>query len=153
MATVVRFAAGTPFTIRNTGGVDLNFDSFIENRPVILDPSILGRGVDNPATSREALPRSAFRAATLSDFGNGIIGRNTFYRDGQQVVDVGITKFFNMPFEGHRLMLRADLFNALNHPWYGTPVTDIAATNFGAITGMHAQYLPRVVQVALRYTF
>jgi hypothetical protein len=153
LATVVRFAAGTPFTIRNTAGVDLNFDSFIENRPVIIDPSILGRGVDNPATSREALPRSAFRAATLADFGNGIIGRNTFYRDGQQIVDIGITKMFPMPFEGHRLMLRADLFNALNHPWYGTPVTDIAATNFGAITGMHTQYLPRVVQVALRYTF
>ena len=153
LATVVRFAAGTPFTIRNTAGVDLNFDSFVENRPVIVDPSILGRGVDHPSTSVAALPRSAFRAATLSDFGNGIIGRNTFFRDGQQVVDIGITKFFQMPFEGHRLMLRADLFNALNHPWYGTPVTDIAATNFGAITGMHALYQPRVVQVALRYTF
>jgi hypothetical protein len=153
LAAVVRLAAGTPFTIRNTGGVDLNFDSFIENRPVIIDPSILGRGVDNPATSRQVLPRSAFRAATLADLGNGIIGRNTFYRDGQQIVDIGITKSFNMPFEGHRLMLRADLFNAMNHPWYGTPVTDIAATNFGAITGMHSLYLPRVVQIALRYTF
>jgi hypothetical protein len=150
---VVRFAAGTPFTVRNTAGVDLNFDSFIENRPVILDPSILGRGVDHPSTSREALPRSAFRAATLADFGSGIIGRNTFFRDGQKVVDIGISKFFNMPWEGHRVMLRADLFNAFNHPWYGTPVTDIAATNFGAITGNNSLYSPRVIQVALKYTF
>lgn len=153
VATVVKFAAGTPFSVRNTAGVDLNFDSFIESRPVIIDPSILGRGVDHPSTSRDALPRSAFRAATLADFGNGIVGRNTFFRDGQKVVDIGISKFFDMPWEGHRVMLRADLFNAFNHPWYGTPVTDIAATNFGAITGNNALYTPRIIQVALRYTF
>jgi hypothetical protein len=131
----------------------LNFDSFAENRPVILDPSILGRGVDHPSTSRESLPRSAFRAATISDFGNGILGRNTFFRDGQKVVDLGITKYFEMPFEGHRIMLRFDLFNAFNHVWYGTPVADIAATNFGVVNATNALYTPRVVQIALRYTF
>jgi Carboxypeptidase regulatory-like domain/TonB dependent receptor-like, beta-barrel len=152
-ATVVRLAAGTPFTVTNSGGGDLNFDGIAESRPVIIDPSILGRGVDNPASSRAALPRSAFRGATLADLGNGIIGRNTFFRDGQKVVDFGLTKYFGMPFEGHRLMLRADLFNAFNHVWYGLPVTDIQASNFGAITGTHALYTPRVVSIALRYTF
>ena len=152
-AAVVRFASGTPFTVRNTAGVDLNFDSFIENRPVIIDPSILGRGVDHPSTSQQALPRSAFRTANLADFGNGVLGRNTFFRDGQKVVDIGLTKYFESPFEGHRFMVRADLFNAFNHVWYGTPVTDIAASNFGAITGTHALYTPRTVSIALRYTF
>ncbi|MGH9883438.1 MAG: hypothetical protein ACRD6N_18535, partial [Pyrinomonadaceae bacterium] len=152
-ATVVRLASGTPFTVTNSGGGDLNFDGFAETRPVIIDPSILGRGVDLPATSRTVLPRSAFRAATLADFANGIVGRNTFFRDGQKVVDIGLTKYFEMPFEGQRLMVRADLFNAFNHPWYGTPVGDIQATNFGAITGSNALYTPRVVQIALRYTF
>ena len=152
-SAVVKMASGTPFTIRNTAGVDLNFDSFIESRPVIIDPSILGRIIDHPSTSRDALPRSAFRSATIADLNNGIIGRNTFFRDGQKVVDINITKFFEMPWEGHRLMLRADLLNAFNHVWYGTPVNDIAATNFGAITGTNALYTPRVVQVALRYSF
>ncbi len=152
-AAVVRLASGTPFTVRNTAGIDLNFDSFVENRPVIIDPSILGSGVDHPSTSRQALPRSAFRTATVADLGNGIIGRNTFFRDGQKVMDIGLTKYFEMPFEGHRLMLRADLFNAFNHAWYGTPVTDIAASNFGSITGSNALYTPRVVSIALRYTF
>jgi hypothetical protein len=153
LATVVRLASGTPFTITNSGGTDLNFDSFIESRPVILDPSILGRGVDHPLTSQEALPRAAFRSATLADFGNGIVGRNTFFRDGQRIVDIGITKYFEMPWEGHRFMLRADMFNAFNHVWYGLPVTDIAATNFGRITGTHPLYQPRIIQIALRYTF
>jgi Carboxypeptidase regulatory-like domain len=152
-ATVVRLASGTPFTVTNSGGGDLNFDGFAETRPVIIDPSILGRGVDLPSTSRTVLPRTAFRAATLADFANGIVGRNTFFRDGQKVVDIGLTKYFEMPFEGQRLMVRADLFNAFNHPWYGTPVGDIQATNFGAITGSNALYTPRVIQIALRYTF
>jgi hypothetical protein len=152
-SAVIKMASGTPFTIRNTAGVDLNFDSFVESRPVIIDPSILGRIVDHPSTSRDVLPRSAFRTATIADLNNGIIGRNTFFRDGQKIVDINITKFFEMPWEGHRLMIRADLLNAFNHVWYGTPVNDIAAANFGAITGTNALYLPRVVQVALRYTF
>jgi hypothetical protein len=50
-------------------------------------------------------------------------------------------------------MLRADLFNAFNHVWYGTPSNDIQASNFGRITGTSAFYTPRVVQIALRYTF
>jgi len=152
-ATVIRLAAGTPFTVTNSGGGDLNFDGVAESRPVLIDPSILGRGVDHPASSQANLPRSAFRAATIADLGNGIIGRNTFFRDGQKVVDIGLTKYFEMPFEGHRLMLRVDLFNAFNHVWYGLPVTNIQATNFGAITGVHALYTPRVVSIALRYTF
>ena len=110
-------------------------------------------GREFTATVAVALPRSAFRTATIADLNNGIVGRNTFFRDGQKVVDINITKFFEMPWEGHRLMLRADLLNAFNHVWYGTPVNDIAATNFGAITTTNALYTPRVVQVALRYTF
>jgi outer membrane receptor protein involved in Fe transport len=151
-AAVMRFAAGTPFTVTNSVG-DINFDGLTDGRPVLIDPSILGSGVDLPATSRDVLPRSAFRALTLADAGNGVIGRNTFFRDGQKVVDIGLTKYFEMPFEGHRLMLRADLFNAFNHPWYGVPVTDIQATNFGSITGSNSLYTPRVVSIALRYTF
>jgi hypothetical protein len=153
LALVTRLASGTPFTVTNSGGGDLNFDGFAETRPVIIDPSILGRGVDRPSTSLMNLPRSAFRAATLADFGNGIVGRNTFFRDGQKVTDIGITKYFEMPFEGHRLMIRADMFNAFNHVWYGTPVADITNTNFGRITGTSGAYTPRVVQIAMRYTF
>jgi hypothetical protein len=153
VSTVLRLASGTPFSVVNTGGGDLNFDGFAETRPVIIEPAILGQSISNPATSQAMLPRSAFRSATLADFGNGIVGRNTFYRDGQQVLDLGLTKNFEMPWEGHRLVVRADMFNALNHVWYGLPSSDIQSTNFGRITGTHPLYRPRVVQVALRYTF
>ncbi len=153
LASVVRLAAGTPFSVINSSGGDLNLDGFAETRPAVIDPRLLGRGIDHPSDSTLALPRSNFRAATVADVNCCVLGRNTFFRDGQKTMDIGISKFFEMPFEGHRLMLRADLFNALNHVWYGTPVSDIQATNFGSITTTSNLYTPRVVSIALRYTF
>src|SRR5215216_5338547 len=120
LSAVAKLAKGTPFTVTTTA-LDLNFDGFAESRPVLLDPSILGNSVNHPATSREALPRAAFRTLTVADSNTPIIGRNTFFSDGVKTVDLGITKIFTMPWEGHRLTLRADLFNAFNHVQYGIP--------------------------------
>jgi outer membrane receptor protein involved in Fe transport len=151
-SAVAKLAKGTPFTVTTTA-LDLNFDAFSESRPVILDPSILGNGVNNPATSRNALPRSAFRVLTSADFNTPILGRNTFFLDGIKNVDLNITKIFRMPWEGHQLTLRADMFNAFNHVQYGFPSSVITNTNFGAITGVATQYLPRNIQVSLRYQY
>src|SRR5215217_3533203 len=46
-SAVAKLAKGTPFTVTTTA-LDLNFDGFSESRPVILDPSILGRSVNEP---------------------------------------------------------------------------------------------------------
>ena len=149
---VVKLAKGNPFTVTTTA-FDLNFDAFSESRPVILDPSILGNSVNHPATSRDALPRSAFRTLTVNDSNTPILGRNTFFLDGVKNVDLGIMKIFNMPWEGHKVTLRADLFNAFNHVQYGFPSALITNTNFGAITGTAALYVPRNIQVSLRYQY
>jgi len=149
---VVKLAKGTPFTVTTTA-LDLNFDGFSESRPVILDPSILGNSVNHPATSRDALPRTAFRALTSADFNTPILGRNTFYLDGVKNVDLGITKIFAMPWEGHKLTVRADMFNAFNHVQYGFPSSVTTNTNFGAITSAATLYAPRNIQVSLRYQF
>jgi hypothetical protein len=149
---VVKLAKGNPFTVTTTA-LDLNFDGFSESRPVILDPSILGNSANHPLTSREALPRSAFRPLTINDFNTPILGRNTFFLDGVKNVDLGIMKIFKMPWEGHQVTLRADLFNAFNHVQYGFPSAVITNTNFGAITGAAALYVPRNIQVSLRYSY
>ncbi|HET6979590.1 MAG TPA: carboxypeptidase regulatory-like domain-containing protein [Pyrinomonadaceae bacterium] len=149
---VVKLAKGTPFTVTTTA-LDLNFDGFGESRPVILDPSILGNSVNNPATSRDVLPRAAFRALTSADFNTPILGRNTFFLDGVKNVDFGIAKIFSMPWEGHKLTVRADLFNAFNHVQYGFPSSVTTNTNFGAITSAATLYVPRNIQVSLRYQY
>src|SRR5687768_12628425 len=151
-SAVMKLAKGTPFTVTTTA-LDLNFDGFGESRPVLLDPSILGNSVSHPATSRDALPRAAFRPLTSADVNTPILGRNTFFLDGVKNVDFGITKVFSMPWEGQTLTLRADMFNAFNHIQYGVPSAVITNTNFGAITGTAVQYLPRNIQVSLRYQY
>ena len=50
--------------------------------------------------------------------------------------DFGIDEDFSMPWEGHKVTLRADMFNAFNHVQYGFPSSVITNTNFGAITGV-----------------
>jgi outer membrane receptor protein involved in Fe transport len=151
-SSVVKLAKGTPFSVTTTA-LDLNFDGFSESRPVILDPSILGNSVSHPATSRTALPRSAFRTLTIADSNTPILGRNTFFLDGVRNIDFGITKIFSMPWEGHKITLRADLFNAFNHVQYGFPSQLVTNTNFGAITSVATQYAPRNIQVSLRYQY
>jgi hypothetical protein len=152
ISSVVKLSKGTPFTVTTTA-LDLNLDSIGEARPVILDPSILGNSISNPATSQQLLPRSAFRTLTIADLNTPLLGRNTFFADGVRNVDVGISKIFTMPWEGHRLTVRADLFNAFNHVQFGFPSSDITSANFGAITGLATQYAPRSVQVSLRYQY
>jgi hypothetical protein len=152
VSSVVKLSKGTPFTVTTTA-LDLNLDSIGEARPVILDPSILGNSISNPATSEQLLPRSAFRTLTIADLNTPLLGRNTFFADGVRNVDVGISKIFTMPWEGHRLTVRADLFNAFNHVQFGFPSSDITSANFGAITGLATQYAPRSVQVSLRYQY
>jgi len=152
VSAVMKLSKGTPFTVTTTG-VDLNLDSVSEARPVILDPSILGRSISNPATSTADLPRSAFRTLTIADLNTPLLGRNTFFADGVRNVDIGISKIFTMPWEKHRLTVRADLFNAFNHVQFGFPSSDITSANFGAITGLATQYSPRNVLFSLRYQY
>jgi hypothetical protein len=154
MSAVFKWAHGTPFSVIRSGGADLNFDSFAEARPVILDPSLLGRTIGNPSTSVQDLPRSAFRDAVAADFGTSILGRNTFYADGVKTVDLAFAKSFGMPWgETHRLHIRADLFNAFNMVQFGFPVNDITSASFGQINGTATQYAPRNIQVSVRYVF
>lgn len=153
VSTVLKLAVGTPFTIVDTGGIDLNFDGFAETRPVLLDPSLIGKAVNDPDSSQQVLRRDAFRSSTFSDFGCCVLGRNTFLLDGANNVDIGIYKLFKMPFENHRLVFRADLFNAFNHVQYGFPSNDTASTTFGRISTTATQYGPRNVQFSLRYIF
>jgi outer membrane receptor protein involved in Fe transport len=154
---VWRFAHGTPFTIINSSGFgDLNFDGFTEIRPALVDPSILGARINNPNTSVQSLPREAFRAATVNDFGCCVLGRNTFYGDAVNNVDLSLYKTFLLPFGenlNHRISIRADFFNAFNKVQYGFPNPDLASVNFGRITGASNNYSPRNIQISLRYIF
>jgi hypothetical protein len=147
----LRLASGTPFTVTQPA-LDLNFDGFSEGRPVLLDPSIIGNSVDNPDTSTQSLPASAFRATTIFDTIDAIVGRNTFFGDGLVNVDMGFYKSFRI--EGSKtLSLRVQVFNLLNYVQYGFPTTDITSSTFGRILGTNGSYLPRTVQINIRFQY
>jgi outer membrane receptor protein involved in Fe transport len=153
LAAVLKLSSGTPFTVVDTAaGGDINFDGFSENRPVVLDPSILYRTVDDVDHSVEQLPRSAFRRATFRDVGGELVGRNTFFGDRLRTLNLGIYKSFATT-GNQRLSVRLELYNAFNRTQFGFPSADLAATNFGQIVGTNNAYNPRTVQLTLRYLF
>lgn len=165
MSAVFKWVHGTPFTV--TGAAyDLNLDGFSETRPVLVDPSVLGSRLDNPETSQQILA-GAFRIPTsVADYECCILGRNTFYIDGVKNVDLNFTKRFLMPWEGHSLLFRADLFNAFNHVQFGFPNSTYTANvvaegttrprinpALGTLTSLATSYAPRSIQFSLKYSF
>jgi hypothetical protein len=149
----LKLASGTPFTVTQTTGADLNFDGFTEARPVLLDPSILFTSVDDPDKSRTQLPLSAFRTMTINDTADMIVGRNTFFGDGLVNLDLGIYKSFRLP-AGHSIALRVQAFNVTNYVQYNFPALDYSTpATFGTITSTAGAYIPRTIQLNVWYKF
>ncbi|HET7745764.1 MAG TPA: TonB-dependent receptor [Vicinamibacteria bacterium] len=148
LSAIVKLAHGTPFTVIDSATDDINWDGFQEDRPVLLDPSVLGNTVDDIARSQEQLPRAAFRRAVPGD--TELVGRNTFFYDGVRNVDLGLVKTFRMPMND-RLMLRLNVFNALNRRQWALASSDIASANFGRILGQRND--ARALQIEARYIF
>jgi Carboxypeptidase regulatory-like domain/TonB dependent receptor len=81
---------------------------------------------------------------------------NGILRDPYQaVVDLSLSKSqrIRWPKEGASVQLRADFFNALNHPNFAAPDNAYTTTPsaFGKITATSTN--PRVIQLALRFAF
>jgi Carboxypeptidase regulatory-like domain/TonB dependent receptor/TonB-dependent Receptor Plug Domain len=149
VSAVVKLAHGTPFTVVDSAGGDLDWDGFSESRPIILDPSIIGTTIGDIDTAEQDLPRSAFLRATPEDFAD-LVGRNTFYADGVRNVDVGLTKNMYLPGDD-RLLFRVELYNVFNRRQWAFPSNDIASTTFGRITSQFNS--ARALQVHVRYIF
>ena len=67
-------------------------------------------------------------------------------------VDLSLVKRFHF---GDRVAaeLRADAFNAFNHPAFGNPNGSFGGATFGQVTGMAGAYTPRLVRFGARVTF
>ena len=90
-------------------------------------------------------------AAFTYPFGGGTGNRNFLRGPNYSDVDMGIFKYFAMPWsESQKLQFRADAFNVFNNVSFAPPGGDINA-NFGIITSQENS--PRVLQMALRYEF
>ena len=75
--------------------------------------------------------------------------RNTFYNPGFQNWNLGLFKEFKAT-EKHKVLLRAEAFNWLNHPNWGGVDGGPRSATFGKVTGKNDQ---RSMQLSLRYSF
>ncbi|HVE73344.1 MAG TPA: TonB-dependent receptor [Thermoanaerobaculia bacterium] len=150
VSTIIRLASGTPFTITDSGAPDLDFDGVSNFRPIALDPNWGGGWhVDHPMDSAEKMNPTKFRRATVDDKLEDLMGRNTYYSDGLEQVDLGLYKSFGVL--GQSVVLRLDVFNLFNHITWGIPTTDFANVNFGRI--LSTNYTPRTFQLGARFLF
>ncbi len=153
IAATFRYASGTPFSVVDSATDDIDWDGFQEDRPIVLDPGVLGAVVDDPGTATTDLPSGAFRRATPEDSVDDLVRRNQFRMDSLLNLDLGVYKTIFMPWESHQLVLRAEVYNVFNRAQFGTPSNDWAATTFGTLTGLQVSYKPRTFQFAARYVF
>jgi hypothetical protein len=85
-----------------------------------------------------------------TDFGNSSTG--IVNGPGQANLDFSLAKTIPLrwPEEGH-VQLRAEFFNAFNHPQFADPDNSFNSATFGVISGTSVN--PRVGQLALKFSF
>jgi len=87
---------------------------------------------------------SAFTPPPTDAMGNplrqGDLGRNALRAFGATQWDFAVRRQFPI-YESLSLQFRAEFFNVLNHPNFGSPVADITSSQFGRSTQTLGQYL------------
>ena len=134
LSAVVLVKSGTPFTVYSgsDGPGYGNVDGNGQDRPNLLDPTILGRTIGNPDTSAQLLPRSAFGFMQATDE-RGNLGRSSFRKGAIRNVNAALTKAWETG-RGTKLSFRAESINLFNTPQFAEPGTDVVSDNFGHIT-------------------
>jgi hypothetical protein len=95
----------------------------------------------------------AFAQPPAGQFGNA--GRNIMTGPGLVNVDFSLYKNITFRREGHRLQLRGEVFNLLNHPDFDIPNHVFGGPNFGQVLSSNAygDRPPRQIQVGAKYIF
>ncbi|MBI3698724.1 MAG: TonB-dependent receptor [Acidobacteria bacterium] len=147
------FKSGTPLTLyigSDAPGFG-NVDGSPSDRPNILDPSILGRTIDNPNTAPLIMRRDRFSYITPGEK-RGNLGRGTFRKDDIRNFNLALQRAFHLLGNNDRtLTFRAEAYNASNHPQFDEPQRNYGSPAFGKITNTLND--GRIFQLGLRFQF
>jgi hypothetical protein len=133
VSAVLLFKSGTPFTVTTFDSPGFgNVDGNGNDRPNLIDTSILGRVIGNPDTSVSLLPVSAFTYMQPTDHG-GNLGVNTFRRGGIHNLNAALAKMWPVWSEA-RLTLRGECINFTNSPQFAEPGSILGSPEFATIT-------------------
>ncbi len=134
MSGVVLLKSGTPFAI-DTGSDGPGFgnvDGTGRDRPNLLDPSVLGRAIDDPDTSRVMMPFSAF-GFLASGQASGTLGRHVLRKDAINNINLSLSR--SWPLGADRAIdFRAESINLFNSPQFAEPGRNLTSPDFGQIT-------------------
>ncbi len=149
--SVLLLKTGTPFVIRSgsDGPGFGNIDGSAGDRPHIVDPSILGASIDDPDTSRQRLPVSAFAFVQPGEL-RGNLARNAFRKDGIRNVNAALSREWSIGGD-KRVSLMAESINAFNTAQFAEPGAELSGANFGVITNTLND--GRTFRFTLRFTF
>src|SRR5207248_1328267 len=141
-----QFQSGIPLSVRTSAdiaGVGPGSGNQFWN--LVGDPSFSVTPFTNSATWFNA---AAFAIPAAGTY--GAQQRNLLRGPGLWLWDMALRK--NIPtFERQTLQFRFELFDILNHPNWGNPVTDPTNGSFGKVTGKTGD--DRQMQLALKYIF
>ncbi|MGO4879276.1 MAG: carboxypeptidase regulatory-like domain-containing protein [Bryobacteraceae bacterium] len=154
LTVIQKVTSGFPVFIvaNNTSGV--NFEN---NGNSLIRPNQVCNPVLSNPTINEWFNTSCFVAPPSGELGNA--SRTPLSGPDFVNTDFSAIKHFVLPWrEGMRLDLRAEVFNLLNHPQFGTPGSSICAScpelgvpGFGAIDTTVNN--PRLIQLAVKLLF
>ena len=144
VAPLVRFRDGLP--VNPTTGKDNSLTCVGFDRPNVVAGAGMYTGAAH-GLKYQYLNPGLYTANALGTFGNA--GHNSLRGSGYFGVDMAVSRQFNL---GERLKfhIRAEAFNALNHPNFGSPNANISSSSFGQITGAGD---PRILQASMKLVF
>jgi Carboxypeptidase regulatory-like domain len=155
IATLITEQSGQPMAITDTFGRLANGSQ----RPSIVCPQ-LKSGVSMKAAAVSEVagnPLPIFNVNCFGDPGDQIPGNAPRYFpqlrvNGIHNVDLNVYKGFEIK-ENMKLEVRAEIFNAANHPRFAAPDTGFEDSSFGTISADANGYLPRYFQFGVRFEF
>jgi hypothetical protein len=166
---IVTAQTGSPFTVVLAGGSTSAGAAFGNPaRPDLVGaPYATGEVTANPGCvgpSAVRTPESWYNpcafvfpaaGATPGTFLFGTEGRNILTGPGYTDIDYSLAKSLALRNENHRLQLRGDFFNLLNHPNFDIPSHVLGGSNFGQVLSANAygNKPPRQIQVSAKYVF
>lgn len=127
--------SGTPFNI-GTGadGPGLgNVDGANGDRPMVLDPDVVGRTIGNPSTAQTLLPKSAFRFINAPEETAGNLPRNAFRKGKIANLNASISRTWTFSND-FQITFRGESINFTNTPQFAEPNNSLASPAFGQIT-------------------
>jgi hypothetical protein len=142
---VYQFQSGAPFSVRSNddfAGVGPGSGNQFWN--MVADPAIARTEF---TTNAAWFSPAAFARPAAGTF--GIQSRNALRNPHTWNLDMGLRKL--VPARGnHRIELRVEAFNVLNHPNWSSPSNNPTSGSFGFVTSKTGE---RVLQLATKYTF